>query len=314
MDFYNHAGKLALGSRLRRLGEQFNTWASRLYEVYHISLEPVWFPVFYVLSHKEALPVTQIADIIGTPHPVVSQIVKQMTKHGFVTTEKDASDGRVTVVRLSKKGLEEKPRMESLSADVRQAVESVHREMQNDLWKAMEEMEFLLARKDFYDRVKDERKIRLSQDVEIIDYTPAFKDDFKNLNLKWIEAFFGIEEADLFLLDHPDENIIKPGGHIFMARLNGEIVGTCAMVKKDAETYELAKMGVTPKTQGRNIGWLLGDAVIRKAAERGAKRIWIESNTILESAINLYHKLGFRKVTGPPSPYERCNIQMELQL
>jgi hypothetical protein len=33
---------------------------------------------------------------------------------------------------------------------------------------------------------------------------------------------------------------------------------------------------------------------------------------MLKPAINLYYKLGFRKTSGPPSPYERSNIQMEL--
>lgn len=314
MDFYKHAGKLALGTRLRRLGEQFNTYAVSLYEAYDIKLMPVWFPVYYVLMHNDALSVTRIAEITGSPHPVISQIVKQMSKKGFVTTARDPSDGRVTVVRLSEKGRAEKRKTESLSLDVRRAVESVHLEMQNDLWKAMEEMEFLLAQKDFFDRVKDERKIRQSKEVEIIDYAPEFRDDFKKLNMEWIEKFFGVEDADLFLLDHPEKNILEPGGHIFFARLGDEIIGTCAMVKKSEDTYELAKMGVTPRAQGRNVGWLLGDAVIQKATQLGAKRVWIESNTVLEAAINLYHKLGFKKVAGPPSPYQRCNIQMELIL
>ena len=36
--------------------------------------------------------------------------------------------------------------------------------------------------------------------------------------------------------------------------------------------------------------------------------------TVLTPAINLYRKLGFVRVVGPPSPYARCNIRMELRL
>jgi hypothetical protein len=46
----------------------------------------------------------------------------------------------------------------------------------------------------------------------------------------------------------------------------------------------------------------------------GAKKIYLESNTILKPAINLYHKMGFQKVSGLATPYKRCNIQMELVL
>jgi GNAT superfamily N-acetyltransferase len=82
----------------------------------------------------------------------------------------------------------------------------------------------------------------------------------------------------------------------------------------DKDEFELAKMAVAPKAQGLGIGYLVGKACIDKARSVGARRIYLESNTTLKPAIQLYHKLGFRKVTGPPSPYERSNIQMELPL
>ncbi|ULT25075.1 GNAT family N-acetyltransferase [Sphingobacterium sp. E70] len=73
-------------------------------------------------------------------------------------------------------------------------------------------------------------------------------------------------------------------------------------------------MAVSPKAQGKNIGWLLGQAAIYSAKDLGASKIYLESNTILKPAINLYYKLGFNKIVGHSTPYKRCNIQMELQL
>lgn len=73
-------------------------------------------------------------------------------------------------------------------------------------------------------------------------------------------------------------------------------------------------MAVSPKVQGKGIGMLLGQACIEKVKALGAKKIYLESNTRLKPAISLYHKLGFQKVAGYPSPYERCDIQMELKL
>jgi GNAT superfamily N-acetyltransferase len=73
-------------------------------------------------------------------------------------------------------------------------------------------------------------------------------------------------------------------------------------------------MAVTEKAQGKGIGWLLGQAAIYKARKLRAETIFLESNTILIPAIELYQKLGFRKIVGQPSPYQRCNIQMELKL
>jgi DNA-binding MarR family transcriptional regulator len=314
MNFYYQTGKMALGSRLRRLSEKFTEDAAKIYPLYEVTLDPKWFPIFYVLSQKEELSITEIAQIIGHSHPSVSQIVKEMTNKGLTTTAKSLSDARVNVVKLSNKGKQLIPKIENQYLDVTQAIEELLLETQHDLWKAIEEMEFLLARKDFYTRVREKRKTRESQKVEIIDYSPEFHEAFKRLNYEWIEKYFKLEETDHQSLNKPDEKILQPGGHILMARYNGEIVGTCALIKINDDTYELAKMAVTELARGKNIGWMLGQAIINKARELGAKKVFLESNTILEPAINLYYKLGFQKVVGQPSPYERCNIQMELKL
>lgn len=314
MDFYSQIGKVALGTRLRRLSETFMEDAAKIYELYETNLDPKWFPVFYVLSHQESASITEIAQKIGHSHPSVSQIVKEMSKEELVEIDKSVEDARVSVVKLSNLGKQLIPNLEQQQLDVTQVVEDLLAAMQHDLWRAIEEVEFLLANKSFFARVKEIRKVRERQQVEIIDYQPEFQADFQRLNCEWIEKYFKVEEADRQSLDRPHDKILSPGGHIYMARLNGEIVGTCALIKTDHDTYELAKMAVTEKAKGKGIGWLLGQAAINKARKLGAKTVFLESNTALAPAINLYQKLGFQKTIRPPSPYERCNIQMELKL
>lgn len=153
-----------------------------------------------------------------------------------------------------------------------------------------------------------------TEEVQILDYMPEHKNSFRDLNAEWIERYFKLEKKDLESLSDPETNILSKGGHILVASYKGETAGVCALVKMENETYELAKMAVSPKFQGKKIGWLLGQASIEKARALGAKKVYLESNTILTPAINLYHKLGFKEITGEPSPYERCNIQMELPL
>lgn len=314
MDFYSQVGKVALGSRLRRLSETFTEDAAKIYSLYETNLDPKWFPVFYVLSHQESASITEIAQKIGHSHPSVSQIVKEMSKKKLVKIDKSAEDARVSVVKLSDIGKQLIPNLDKQQLDVTQVVEDLLAEMQHDLWKAIEEVEFLLANQSFFDRVKEIRKVRERQQVEIIDYKSEFHDEFKRLNYEWIEKYFKLEEADRQSLNHPNEKILATGGHIYMARFNGEMVGTCALIKVDDDTYELAKMAVTETAKGKGIGWLLGQAAINKAHELGAKTVFLESNTALAPAINLYQKLGFQKVVRPSSHYERCNIQMELKL
>jgi GNAT superfamily N-acetyltransferase len=150
--------------------------------------------------------------------------------------------------------------------------------------------------------------------VEVIEYETRFQSAFKRLNVEWIETHWQLEEADRQALDDPDEYIIARGGHIFLALEGHEVVGTCALVRVTDATYELAKMAVDASTRGKGIGAALGTAVIDKARSLKAERLYLESNTILKPAIRLYRKLGFEEYVGEPSPYDRCNIQMALDL
>lgn len=156
----------------------------------------------------------------------------------------------------------------------------------------------------------------MKSDIQIVDYKPEFRKAFKDLNEEWISKYFVMEEADYKALDNPEGYILDEGGYIMMVLYNGEPLGTCALIKMNHNKYdyELAKMAVSPKAQGKGLGYRLGKAVAEKAKQKGAKWLYLESNTILEPAINLYYKLGFVKVEGIESPYERCNIQMELKL
>nr|WP_223847113.1 GNAT family N-acetyltransferase [Hymenobacter montanus] len=117
------------------------------------------------------------------------------------------------------------------------------------------------------------------------------------------------------MLDHPEEYVLQPGGHILLAEYQGQIVGVCALVRRDGDTLELAKMAVSPSAQGQGIGQRLVEAALDTARHLGARRVYLESNTKLTAAIRLYDKLGFQKVEpNHPSPYERVNIHMELLL
>ncbi|PKF75178.1 GNAT family N-acetyltransferase [Chryseobacterium sp. PMSZPI] len=156
----------------------------------------------------------------------------------------------------------------------------------------------------------------IKNEVQIIAYEPQYKVAFKTLNVEWIKTFFVMEEGDYKLLDNPEEKILNKGGHIVFALLDGEVVGTCALVKANDEplTFELSKMAVSPEAQGKKIGYLLGNALVEKAKELKAEKIFLETNSILVPAIKLYEKLGFKHIPVTNAGYDRVDVQMELDL
>ncbi len=316
MEFFNKVGKMAIGSRLRMLTETITEDALRIYKLYDINFQPKWFPVFYTLQSGEELTITAISKEIGHSHPSVSKIIAEMVKNGFITEKKDKTDGRRNLVSLSDKGREASIKIQAQYADVTNAVEELSAQASHDLWKAIDEWEYLLEQKSLLRSVQEHQKTREGNQVQIVSYEPRYAKNFRDLNEEWISQYFKMEEADYRALDNPDSYIIDKGGIILVALYNGEAVGVCALLRMDDPEYdyELAKMAVSPKAQGKNIGYLLGRAIIDQAKTLGASKLYLESNTILKPAISLYHKLGFTKVAGRPSPYERSNIQMELIL
>ncbi|MCM0668486.1 GNAT family N-acetyltransferase [Flavobacterium tyrosinilyticum] len=154
------------------------------------------------------------------------------------------------------------------------------------------------------------------EQVEIITYNPKYQKSFKDLNIEWISTYFVVEPNDVKALDHAEEYIINKGGEIFSAILNDEVLGVCALIKSDGNNYdyELAKMAVSPKAQGKGVGLLLAESAIKWATDKGASKIYLESNTKLKPAIKLYEKLGFKEITGISSSYNRVDIQMMLSI
>jgi DNA-binding MarR family transcriptional regulator/predicted GNAT family N-acyltransferase len=314
MDFFNRTGKMAIGSRLRMLTEKITEDAASIYKMYDIDMQPKWFPVFYVLSAGEAKTITNIAKEIGHSHPSVSKIIREMVKQGLVAEKKDKKDGRLNMVSLSAKGKTISEKIKDQYIDINRAIEQLTAQTRNDLWKAIEEWEFLLDQRSLFTRVREQKKDRESLNVKLIAYEPKYKQVFKDLNEEWISTWFKMEDADYWALDDPQGYILDKGGYVMVALYNDEPVGVCALIKMNDPDYEyeMAKMAVSPLAQGKNIGFLLGKGIIEKARLLGSKKIYLESNTILKPAISLYHKLGFNKVASRNSPYERSNIQMEL--
>ena len=316
MDF-DRIGEMALGSRLRALSEKVTEDAQKIYGLYEVELKPKWFPVFYFLSlQKSGESITTIAKEIGHSHPSVIKIVREMSKAGLVMEKKDEIDGRIKNISLTKQGVALSMKIQAQYTDVEDTIKNILKGTRHNIWIAMQELEYLLNEKSLFARVREQKKIRESSTIEIIDYSQEYQSAFKELNEEWIRTHFNIEDADRKALNNPKEYILDKGGQILLAIENNTVLGTCALIKMYDSKYdfELAKMAVSPKARGKGIGNLLGKSIIEKAKSLGASELYLESNTILRPAISLYEKLGFQKVVGRKTPYERCNIQMELKL
>ena len=148
----------------------------------------------------------------------------------------------------------------------------------------------------------------------IIDYEDRYLEDFRRLNLEWLERFNLTESHDLEVLDHPRENVIDRGGFIFLLREEDAIIGTAGIFKINDREYELIKMTVAPEHRGKKFGDMLLETCIRKAKQINASKLILFSNSNLQTAIRMYEKFGFRHVAVTDAPFETADIKMELVL
>lgn len=138
---------------------------------------------------------------------------------------------------------------------------------------------------------------------------------FRDINLEWIERFFAVEAKDREVLNNPHKYILDPGGAILLAVENQEVLGVVSLMVMGEGALELAKMGVRPHAQGKGVGRMLVGAAIDAARKMGAKRVYIETNSVLGPALRLYRDAGFQPLKeAVPSPYARADVQLELWL
>lgn len=123
MDFYQSAGLLFFGSRLKRLSGMFLGDVNRIYRAHNIRFDASWFPVFYILSAEGEVSIRYLAEQLHISHSAASQMVSALHEKGLVKSTVSATDARHKVVRFTAKG-------EKLLQKVRPVWEAIRQSME----------------------------------------------------------------------------------------------------------------------------------------------------------------------------------------
>jgi len=150
--------------------------------------------------------------------------------------------------------------------------------------------------------------------VSIVIYQDKYLEDFKRLNMEWLEKHHLTEPYDLEILNNPRGKIIDKGGCIFIAVENNKVIGTAGLAKSSDTEYELVKMAVDPAARGKGVGKLLLTHCIEVARQLKAEKLMLFSNSQLQTALNLYKQFGFVHIAVNDSPMLTADVKMELSL
>ena len=149
--------------------------------------------------------------------------------------------------------------------------------------------------------------------IRIVDFDPRWRADFARLNIQWLEQYFVVEPIDREVLSDPDTHILADGGHVLFAiDEDDRVVGTVALKHEGDGVYELTKMAVDPSVRGRGIGRQLMESALRTYRAVEGRELFLESNSSLAPALNLYESVGFRHhpAPRPGSHYARADVYM----
>jgi DNA-binding MarR family transcriptional regulator/N-acetylglutamate synthase-like GNAT family acetyltransferase len=312
LDYLEELGELAFGSRLRRLVKRTDADVARVYRELGVDVQPRWFPLLFILKHEKSMSITAAANALHFSHTAINKLARQMISKGLVGSETDPTDGRKRLLSLTAKGRQTitvlKPVWESIHHITKELVDST----EHNILLAVKEIEEVLDQCSVYRRVRESMRQYYRDRIEIIDYTPRLRQHFESLNREWLEKYFRVEELDARLLSRPYQEIVKKGGAVLFARLDGRVVGTAALIRHEDGVLELAKMAVTQSARRRMVGTRLTEAILQRVRDLGGTELYLETHRKLQPANSLYQRMDFVRVESEvlPKKYKRGRIVM----
>lgn len=300
-DIFAELGEFALASRLRRLSETMMAEGEELYRDLGISFKPKWFPAFYALSKRSPLAVGELAAELGVSHTAVAKIVAEMQRAGLVRAASDGrGDKRRSLYALTPAGKRTLKRLKPVWREIGKAAKAILAEAGVDLLSDIERFERAFARRSVVDRAREPLRLEPRRRLAIVDYRPAFKKHFRSLNEEWLLHHFTIEKEDAAVLADPMGRVVRAGGCVLFALWDGDVAGTCAVLKHPGGQLELCKMTVRPDLRRQGIGGALVGAAIDRARSMGARMLFLRTSPELVDAVRLYRRAGFKRIASDP--------------
>ena len=103
-DIIRNKGFLALGTRMRRIGERLQADVQRLIDSHDLPILSHHYPILFAIDENGPMEVGQLARALGASQPGVTRSIGQLSASGCVTISSSASDRRVRRVELTEHG------------------------------------------------------------------------------------------------------------------------------------------------------------------------------------------------------------------
>jgi DNA-binding MarR family transcriptional regulator/GNAT superfamily N-acetyltransferase len=246
--------------------------------------------VIYELAHQEKTTATQLADELGLDGGYLSRILRDFDKRGLIAKQLSPTDGRQTLLWLTKPG---RDAFATINARSRNQIEAMLNGLSagnpKRLIEAMDTIEKLLG-------ARPERKV------------PYLLRPHQPGDMGWVVHRHGVLYAEEYGWNEQFEALVAGIAAKFIqhydpkkercwiAEKEGEVVGSVFLVKKSKAVAKLRLLLVEPKARGLGIGTRLVDECTRFARHAGYRKIVLWTNSILHAARHIYEEKGYHLV------------------
>ena len=155
------------------------------------------------------------------------------------------------------------------------------------------------------------REIQLKDNAQI---EKVIKQTFLEVGLPLVGTAYEDKETTMMYESYQAENEIY-----FVIEVDGKVQGGAGIKHlKDFEedVCELQKMYFSSKIRGKGYGKLIFEKCLQSAKELGYNKCYLESASILKTAIHIYEKFGFEHLDKPlgSTGHYSCGVWMIKEL
>jgi len=104
VDVIRKLGYLALGTRLKRLGERMQAHTQRILDEHGLAIQTAQFPFLAAIHRLGPSTIGELSEAVGTSQPGATRTLAQLAEAGFVAITTAPDDQRRRSVALTAKG------------------------------------------------------------------------------------------------------------------------------------------------------------------------------------------------------------------
>ncbi|MFF2877611.1 GNAT family N-acetyltransferase [Gottfriedia sp. NPDC057991] len=245
------------------------------------------------INENHGCTATDIIEKLGIDRGYLSRIIQRFDDENIITKIQSPEDKRQYTLHLTVKGNEIYNRLvNDANIGVESMIQSLSTTEVKELVKSMETIESIFS---FNQASIPEISIRPFKPGDV-GYVAYIHGKIYSTTYQFGRVF------EYYVMKGLSEFLLNPnGGELWIAEVNGEIVGSIAITKANEEVAQLRWFVLDEKYQGLGIGKKLIETALNFCKENQFEHVYLWTVSTLETARYLYKKYNFTLTEEKPN-------------